>query len=70
MHVFFNFSLSGASCVSVPFNNRIDSDVYRHFDCELFDFYSGDEIKKTEMGRACNTYGGEDRRIKGLVRES
>jgi hypothetical protein len=36
----------------------------------LFDFYSGDEIKKTEMGRACNTYGGEERLIEGLVRES
>ena len=28
---------------------------------------SGDKIKKTEMGRACNTYGREERYIQGLV---
>ena len=25
-------------------------------------YYSGDQSKKNEMGRACSTYGGEERR--------
>ena len=24
-------------------------------------YYSGDQIKKNEMGRACGTYGGQER---------
>jgi hypothetical protein len=26
-------------------------------------YYSGDQIKKTEVGRICSTYGGEERCI-------
>jgi hypothetical protein len=27
---------------------------------------SGDQVKKTEMGRTCGTYGGEERCIQGF----
>jgi hypothetical protein len=27
----------------------------------------GDQVKKTEVGRTCSTYGGEERCIQGLV---
>ena len=30
-------------------------------------YVSGDQIKKNEMGGARNMYGGEERRIQGLV---
>jgi hypothetical protein len=33
------------------------------FMSEHLDRYSGDKIKKIEMGRACSTYGGEGRRM-------
>ena len=29
-------------------------------------FFGGDKIEKNEMGGACNTYGGEERRIQGF----
>ena len=33
----------------------------------LFTKYcSGDQIRKTEMGRACSTYGGEKRYLQGF----
>jgi hypothetical protein len=27
----------------------------------LIKYHSGDQVKKTEMGRTCGTYGGEER---------
>ena len=32
--------------------------------------FSGDEIKKNEMGGACSTYGGEERRMQGIGGET
>jgi len=32
----------------------------------LTKYYSGDQIKKNKMGRACSMYGGEERCIKGF----
>jgi hypothetical protein len=32
-------------------------------------YHSGDQIKKTEMGRACRAYGGEERCIQGFIGE-
>jgi hypothetical protein len=29
-------------------------------------YYSGDQIKKNEMGRACGTYGRQERCIQGF----
>jgi len=29
-------------------------------------YYSGDQIKKNKIGRACRKYGGEERRIQGV----
>jgi hypothetical protein len=29
----------------------------------LTKYYSGDQVKKNEMGRACSTYGGKERCI-------
>ena len=29
----------------------------------LTEYYSGGQIMKSEIGGACNTYGGEERRI-------
>ena len=31
--------------------------------------YSGDQIKKNQLGRACSTYGGEERCLQGFGRE-
>jgi hypothetical protein len=33
-------------------------------------YYSGDQIKKNELGRACNTYGGKERYIQGFDGET
>jgi hypothetical protein len=33
-------------------------------------YHSGDQVKKTEMGRACGTYGGEERCIQGFSGET
>ena len=30
-------------------------------------YYSGDQIKKNEMGGACGTYGGEERCLHGFA---
>ena len=30
-------------------------------------YYTGDQVKKTEMGRTCSTYGGDERCIRDLV---
>jgi hypothetical protein len=32
--------------------------------------YSGDQIKKNEVGRACSTYGGEERCIQDFGGET
>jgi hypothetical protein len=32
----------------------------------LHKYCSGDQIKKNEMGGACNVYGGEESRIQGF----
>jgi hypothetical protein len=34
--------------------------------CTLYQYYSSDQTKKNEMGKACNTYGGEQRCIQGF----
>jgi hypothetical protein len=36
----------------------------------LTKYHSGDEVKKTEMGRTCGTYGGEERSILSLVKKT
>ena len=36
----------------------------------LLKYYSGDQIKKNEMGRACGTYGRQDRYIQGFDGET
>jgi hypothetical protein len=36
----------------------------------LTKYHSGDEVKKTEMGRTCGTYGGEERCIQGFSGET
>jgi hypothetical protein len=33
-------------------------------------YHSGDEVKETEMGRTCGTYGGEERCIQGFSGET
>jgi hypothetical protein len=37
--------------------------IFFHYN---FKFYSGDQIKKNEMGRACGTYGRQERCIQGF----
>jgi len=39
-------------------------------ECLNPNFLLGDQIKNVEMGGACSTYGGEDRRIQGFGGES
>jgi hypothetical protein len=43
----------------------VEKTTYRVTSCSvLFNkYYSGDQIKKNEMGRTCSTYGGEKRCI-------
>jgi hypothetical protein len=36
----------------------------------LTKYYSGDYIKKNEMGRACSTYGAEEKCIQGFDGET
>jgi hypothetical protein len=36
----------------------------------LTKYHSGDKVKKTEMGRTCGTYGGEERCIQGFNGET
>jgi hypothetical protein len=36
----------------------------------LAQYCAGDKIKKNEMGGACSTYGGEERRIQGFGGET
>ena len=36
----------------------------------LTQYSLGDQIEKNEMGEACSTYGGEERRIQGFDGES
>jgi hypothetical protein len=38
--------------------------------CTLTKYYSGDKIKKKEMGGACSTYGRDKRFIQGLLGRS
>jgi hypothetical protein len=36
----------------------------------LTKYHSGDQVKKTEMGRTCGIYGGEERCIQGFSGET
>jgi hypothetical protein len=36
----------------------------------LTKYLSGDQVKKTEMGRTCGTFGGEERCIQGFSGET
>ena len=38
--------------------------------CTLQQISFGDKVKKTEIGRTCNTYGGEERGMQGFSGES
>jgi hypothetical protein len=38
--------------------------------CETLIYHSGAQVKKTEMGRTCGTYGGEERCIQGFSGET
>ena len=44
----------------------------KDFLCSVFltRYYSGDQVKKTEMGRTCSTYGGEKTCTQGFSRET
>ena len=33
--------------------------------CTFYQYCSGDQIEKNDMGGSCNMYGGEERRIQG-----
>jgi hypothetical protein len=37
---------------------------------QVIKYHSGDQVKKTEMGRTCGTYGGEERCIQGFSGET
>ena len=39
-------------------------------DLLLIQYCSGDQIMKSEMGRACSTYGGKERHIQGFGGEN
>jgi len=38
--------------------------------CTPHKYYPVDQIEKNEMGGACSTYGGEERRIQGFSGET
>jgi hypothetical protein len=37
------------------------------YSCTPHKYHANDQIKNTEMGRACSTYGEEERRIQDFV---
>jgi hypothetical protein len=39
-------------------------------DSFLTKYHSGEQVKKTEMGRTCGTYGGEERSLQGFSGET
>jgi hypothetical protein len=47
----------------------VDIKTHNFVQC-FFPYHSGDEVKKTEMGRTCGTYGGEERCIQGFSGET
>jgi len=38
--------------------------------CKSYQYYSGDQIEKNEMGWACSVYWEEERLIQGFGRET
>jgi hypothetical protein len=47
--------------------NKVEYEAVRALCSALLTKYlSGDQVKKTEMGRTCGTYGGEERCIQGF----
>jgi hypothetical protein len=38
--------------------------------CTPYQYYSGDRIKKNEVGWACGTYEGQERFIRGFAGEA
>jgi hypothetical protein len=52
--------------------NTFYSSMLHRYLCSvlLTKYHSGDQVKKTEMGRTCGTYGGEERCIKGFSGET
>ena len=49
------------------FENRV---LRRIFGPKMDEVISGDKIEQNEMGGACGTYGGEERRIQGFGGET
>jgi hypothetical protein len=50
----------------------VEKTAYQRALCSvlLTKYHSGDQVKKTEMGRTCGTYGGEERCIQGFSGET
>jgi hypothetical protein len=57
IQIFYVFLVGGSAVMTDTSAFIIDIDVTSH---------SGDQVKKTEMGRTCGTYGGEERCIQGF----
>jgi hypothetical protein len=58
-----------------PKRDEVTGEWRRLHNKELYALYSspnhsGDQVKKTEMGRTCGTYGGEERCIQGFSGET
>jgi len=45
-------------------------DTVKDSNCNHYRICSGDQIEKNEMGGACGTYAGEERRIQGFGGET
>jgi hypothetical protein len=61
--------------ISGPKRDEVKVEWIRLYNEELYAFvliiyYSGDQIKKNEMDRACGTYGEEERCTKGFGGET
>jgi hypothetical protein len=53
-----------------PKRDEVTGEWRRLHNKELYALYSSPNIKKTEMGRTCGTYGGEERCIQGFSGET
>jgi hypothetical protein len=49
---------------------QVSVTTLKFFPLLLTKYHSGDEVKKTEMGRTCGTNGGEERCIQGFSGET
>jgi hypothetical protein len=51
-------------------NSGVEKTTQQGALCSVIKYFSGDQIKKTEMSRAGSRYGGEERCIQDFIGET